>query len=392
MARQKPDVQAVIVAAGSSSRMGLGERKPFLRLGEVTVLEASCRALSRSKRVALISVVCHADDLERCEDLLARAQLPCPTRVCAGGAERTDSVRNGSATLFPGVRYLAVHDAARPAVAQEELERLFQAADEHGAALLGVWVRDTLKRVESNRAVETVPREGLFAAQTPQVFPAEKLREVLERAKQEGFQPTDESSLWERYVGPVHIVEGDARNLKLTYAKDLELVQRIMQSNDKQSSFRIGNGFDIHRLEEGRPCILGGVELPHPKGPVGHSDGDAVLHAITDALLGAAGLDDIGTLFPDTDPKFKGADSAMLLQEARAAVQAEGYSVINVDVVIATEGPRIAPHRKSMRARIAALLETDVNCINLKGKTLEGLGALAGGTGVAVQAVCLLAR
>ena len=155
---------------------------------------------------------------------------------------------------------------------------------------------------------------------------------------------------------------------------------------------RIGLGFDLHRLEPGRRCILGGVELPHPAGPLGHSDGDAVLHAIGDALLGAAGLDDLGTLFSDQDPRWQDADSASLLRECHERVSDAGFLVVNLDVVIATEGPRIAPHRAAMRARIAGLLGLDPARVNLKGKTLEGLGALAEGRAVAVQAVCLLCQ
>lgn len=155
---------------------------------------------------------------------------------------------------------------------------------------------------------------------------------------------------------------------------------------------RIGAGFDLHRLEAGRPCILGGVELPHPTGPAGHSDGDAVCHAIADAILGAAGLDDLGTLFPDDDAAFAGADSTILLAACVARVAEAGFGLVNVDVVIATEGPRIAPHRAAMRARLAEVLGVDVERVNVKGKSLEGLGALAGGAGVAVQASCLLAR
>ena len=153
---------------------------------------------------------------------------------------------------------------------------------------------------------------------------------------------------------------------------------------------RVGLGFDVHRLEEGRPCILGGVTIDHPMGPAGHSDGDAVLHAIIDALTGAAGLDDAGTLFPDTDETWKGADSAQLLEAVVGKVRAAGFQIGNVDVVIATEGPRIAPVRAAMRERIGALLGVDVGAVNVKGKTLEGLGALAEGRGVAVQAICLL--
>jgi len=155
---------------------------------------------------------------------------------------------------------------------------------------------------------------------------------------------------------------------------------------------RVGLGFDVHRLEAGRRCVLGGIELPHPTGPLGHSDGDAVLHAIADALLGAAGLDDLGTLFSDRDARWKDADSAQLLRECLARLHAAGWRVGNLDVVIATEGPRIAPHRAAMRARIAQLLDVAADAVNVKGKTLEGLGALAHGAGVAVQAVVLIER
>jgi len=155
-------------------------------------------------------------------------------------------------------------------------------------------------------------------------------------------------------------------------------------------SMRVGLGFDMHRLVAGRKCVLGGLELPHNAGPAGHSDGDAVLHAVTDAVLGAAGEDDLGTLFPDTDPHWKGADSAALLTAAMQLVHAAGFRVESLDIVIATEGPRIAPHRAAMRARLAELLDADPRAVNVKGKTLEGLGALAHGAGVAVQAVCLL--
>jgi len=156
------------------------------------------------------------------------------------------------------------------------------------------------------------------------------------------------------------------------------------------SGMRIGLGFDLHRLVEGRPCILGGIQFEHDHGPLGHSDGDAVLHAVSDALLGAAGLDDLGTLFPDTDPRWSGADSAELLSQALSKVQSTGFQVVNLDVVIATEGPRIAPRRAEMRARMARILGIDSDQVNVKGKTLEGMGALAGGSGVAVQAVILL--
>lgn len=154
---------------------------------------------------------------------------------------------------------------------------------------------------------------------------------------------------------------------------------------------RVGLGFDIHRLVAGRPCVLGGIAIEHPTGPLGHSDGDAVLHALADALLGAAGLEDLGTLFPDSDPRWKGADSRRLLAEVVARVRARGASIVNCDIVIATEGPRIARHRAAMRESLAGLLGVAIDAVNVKGKSVEGMGALAGGAGVAVQAVCLVA-
>jgi 2-C-methyl-D-erythritol 2,4-cyclodiphosphate synthase len=157
-------------------------------------------------------------------------------------------------------------------------------------------------------------------------------------------------------------------------------------------NLRVGTGFDLHRLVAGRRCVLGGVEIDHERGPLGHSDGDAVLHALCDALLGAAGLDDLGTLYSDRDPRWKGADSAALLADVVARLSAEGWRVVNADVVVATEGPRIAPHRAAMRARMAQLLGVAPEAVNVKGKSLEGLGALAHGAGVAVQAVCLIER
>jgi len=157
-------------------------------------------------------------------------------------------------------------------------------------------------------------------------------------------------------------------------------------------NLRVGTGFDLHRLVAGRRCVLGGVEIDHERGPLGHSDGDAVLHALADALLGAAGLDDLGTLYSDADPRWKDADSSALLADVLARLSAQGWRVVNADVVVATEGPRIAPHRAAMRARMAALLGVEPDAVNVKGKSLEGLGALARGAGVAVQAVCLIER
>jgi len=392
MSKAKARFQLVVVAAGRSRRMGEagGERKPFLPLAGATVLEQTCRALARSPRVGGLVVVSRAEDVARTERLLDEWAPELPHACVEGGAERTDSVRLGAEVELEGCTHIAVHDAARPCVSAEALERLFDAA-EQGAALLALPVADTLKReTQPGAAGETVPRQGLWSAQTPQVFPAERFRRLLRRARDEGFRPTDDAALWERYEGPVQLVPGDPTNLKITYPEDLAVAERIMRERTGAAGLRVGTGFDLHRLVEGRPCILGGVELPHDRGPAGHSDGDAVLHAVTDAVLGAAGLDDIGTLFPDTDERHRDAESGLLLRTAMERVAAAGWRVINMDIVIATEGPRIAPHREAMRASIAACLGVEPGQVNVKGKTLEGMGALAAGTGVAVHATCLL--
>jgi 2-C-methyl-D-erythritol 4-phosphate cytidylyltransferase/2-C-methyl-D-erythritol 2,4-cyclodiphosphate synthase len=370
---------------------GVAGRKAFLTLGGRTVLERACLALSESERIAGIVVVCHPEDVERTEALLRDCDLGKPTVVVEGGEERTDSVRNGAAVRLAGCEYIAVHDAARPSVSKASLERLFDAAEESGAALLALPVSDTLKRSDGDgAALETVSRRGLWAAQTPQVFPAERFRELLEQAARKDERPTDDAALWERHVGPVRLVEGEAANRKITYPEDLAVAERLLSGGAEKMSLRVGTGFDVHRLVEGRPCILAGVEIPHPSGPAGHSDGDAVLHAVTDAILGAAGMDDLGSLFPDDDPGLEGIASSEFLLRAQEELTRAGWRVVNVDVVIATEGPRIAPHRQEMRASIAGLLGIEVGLVNLKGKSVEGMGALAGGAGIAVQAICLL--
>ncbi len=394
-----PRALAVVVAAGNAQRMGnaSGVRKPFLDLSGATVLERACAALCEAPAVAEVVVVAHRDDLERARGLLRdRPGFAKVRAVLPGGVRRIDSVRIGASH---GARepapLVCVHDAARPLVSTRAVERVIEAAARDGAALLALPVRDTLQHSSDGaRAERTVDRSPLFAAQTPQVFERARFLECLERAAREDLDATDDAALWERYVGPVTLVPGERANLKITDPEDLELARSMVRRRTEGDSLgvRIGTGFDVHRLVQGRPCVLGGIELPHGSGPLGHSDGDAVLHALADALLGAAGLDDLGTLFPDSDAKWAGASSRAILADVVLRVRARGFRVVNADVVIATEGPRIAPHRPAMRASIAELLGVSTDAVNVKGKSLEGLGALAGGAGVAVQAVCLLAR
>jgi 2-C-methyl-D-erythritol 2,4-cyclodiphosphate synthase len=240
-----------------------------------------------------------------------------------------------------------------------------------------------------SRTVErTLDRESIYLAQTPQAF----RRAVLEAALASTADATDEAALAERAGFPVRLVDGDARNIKVTTADDMPLAEAIAAATSRSlaSAARIGTGYDLHKLVEGRPLILGGVTIPFERGPLGHSDGDAVCHAVTDAVLGAAAAGDIGRHFPDTDPQWKGASSLMLLEHAAAVLRARGFEVENVDATVILERPRLAPHLDAMRANIARALGIPADRISVKGKTNEGVGELGRGEAIAVHAVALL--
>jgi 2-C-methyl-D-erythritol 4-phosphate cytidylyltransferase/2-C-methyl-D-erythritol 2,4-cyclodiphosphate synthase len=261
------------------------------------------------------------------------------------------------------------------------------AAAAHGAALAAVKVTDTVKRGGAGGAVvETVPRDDLFLAQTPQAFRVDVLRAALAR----GADATDEATLVEQAGFPVHLVEGDPRNVKITTAGDLALAERLLER--AAPTFRVGNGYDLHRLVAERPLILGGVSIPFDRGLLGHSDADVVCHAVTDAVLGAAALGDIGRHFPDTDPRWKDADSVKLLAHASQLVRDAGWTIANVDVVVIAERPKLLPFVAQIRVNLAAALACDVDQVSVKGKTNEGVDATGTGEAIAAHAVALLQR
>jgi 2-C-methyl-D-erythritol 4-phosphate cytidylyltransferase/2-C-methyl-D-erythritol 2,4-cyclodiphosphate synthase len=270
------------------------------------------------------------------------------------------------------------------------IARIVDAAATDGAAIAALPAIDTVKRGDEQRLiVETVPRREIFLAQTPQAFRTAVLRDALACAEPSS-DATDEAALVERSGHPVRLVDGDPRNVKITTADDLALAERLLSPS--ASLFRIGTGYDLHRLVEGRRLILGGVAIPFDKGLAGHSDADAVCHAVTDALLGAAAAGDIGRHFPDTDPRWKDADSLMLLARAAEMVAAAGYSVVNVDVVVIAERPKLSPHVDAMCANLARVMGVAATQVGIKGKTNEGVGPIGAGESIAVHAVALLGR
>jgi 2-C-methyl-D-erythritol 4-phosphate cytidylyltransferase/2-C-methyl-D-erythritol 2,4-cyclodiphosphate synthase len=324
------------------------------------------------------------------EAYLQRYPAPKPLRVLpCGGATRQATVRNALAHLPDGVRLVAVHDAARPLVSPALLERLVATALQHGTAVPALPVQDTLKRSDDGRTVQaTVAREGLYRVQTPQVFRADWLINAHRRAAEEGFeQATDDAQLLERAGYPVHLVDGDPRNLKLTTPDDLSLLRLYAGEG---ALTRTGIGYDIHQLTEGRTLMLGGVAIDYPYGLQGHSDADVVLHAISDALLGAAALGDIGQHFPNSDPRWKDAPSLTLLQQVRTLLTQHGWQPLHIDAMALAEAPKLAPYIPEMRQRIAHTLGILPEQVSIKATTNEGMDAVGARRAIACYAVAAI--
>jgi 2-C-methyl-D-erythritol 4-phosphate cytidylyltransferase/2-C-methyl-D-erythritol 2,4-cyclodiphosphate synthase len=385
---------AVVPAAGSGSRLGAERPKQYLAIGAATLLERSVAALLECGWIERIVVVVSPDDTIAAT--LPGLVSPRVALEAVGGATRRASVLGGLLALEARHGVLAddwiwVHDAARPGVERASLERLREAlAGEPVGALLAMQVADTVKRGESDRALASVERDGLWLAQTPQVFPLGELRAALERH----HAVTDEASAIEASGRTPRLVPGSRRNFKVTTMDDLRAMRTALgiPTPDAEAPWRIGQGWDVHALVPGRPLVIGGVLVPHHSGLLGHSDADVLLHAIIDAMLGAAALGDIGRHFPDTDPRFAGADSRTLLREAAARVRGAGWSPVNVDCTVIAQSPRLAPHVPAMVETIAAVLGVPVPRVNVKAKTSERLGYAGRGEGISADAVVLLAR
>jgi 2-C-methyl-D-erythritol 4-phosphate cytidylyltransferase/2-C-methyl-D-erythritol 2,4-cyclodiphosphate synthase len=308
-------------------------------------------------------------------------------RIVQGGERRQDSVANAFARVSSRADVVVVHDAARPLVSRALIEHTVAVAAETGAAIAAIRAGDTVKRAAAGRILETLRRDEIVLAQTPQAFRVDVLRDALAS----GVEATDEAALAERAGHTVHVVDGDPRNIKITTPEDLAIAEYLLDGGSHEPGLRIGHGYDLHRLVAGGPLLLAGVTIPFAKGLSGHSDADAVCHAVTDAILGACGAGDIGGHFPDTDPAWKGADSLQLLARAVAIVRARGFSVVNVDVVVIAERPKILPHVPTMIANVAEALAVDASRVSIKGKTNEGVDAIGAGDAIAVHAVALLA-
>jgi 2-C-methyl-D-erythritol 4-phosphate cytidylyltransferase/2-C-methyl-D-erythritol 2,4-cyclodiphosphate synthase len=388
-------VAAIIAAGGRGVRFGADRPKQFLDIDGRSILEMSVAALAASDRIQEI-VVALPDEYVDAGAKAFKGRFERPLSFVTGGARRQDSVANAFAKASKNADVILIHDAARPFVTNDVIARTIDGAQAHGAAIAAVGVRDTVKQAgeetaDGSRLIRgTISRDTIFLAQTPQAF----RRDILARALTEGGEvdATDEAMLVERLGLPVRVVEGDPRNVKITTPDDLEKARLEGDGfSRRRLSMRVGNGYDLHRLVQGRPLILAGVTIPFELGLDGHSDADIVCHAVTDAILGAAGAGDIGRLFPDTDPQWKGADSIALLKGALAKVREAGYRVSNVDVTVIAQKPKLLPHLDAMRANLAAALDVDAGAVSVKGKTNEGVESMGRSESMACHAVALLA-
>ena len=371
-------VTAILVAAGASRRMGF-DKLSYRLPGGLTVLQASLRAFERHPRIKEIVLVAGAN-LEICRQLAETCSKPC--KAVSGGATRAESVRAGLAAATGDL--VAIHDAARPFVSETVITAAIEAAEQSGAAAPAVPVKDTVKVADgSGRVVSTPDRSTLFAVQTPQCFRRELYHRALEVVTGEKADlVTDDCSLFELAGLPVVLTPGEYANLKITTKEDLK----------GEGTMRIGHGYDVHRLVEGRKLILGGQDIPFELGLLGHSDADVLTHAVMDALLGAAGLGDIGKLFPDSDPAFAGISSLVLLDRVCDRLRAEGWQVGNMDATVVAQRPKLAGHIPQMRQNLALHMGVPQERVNVKATTEEGLGFTGTGQGMAAHAVALLER
>ena len=379
-------VTAIIAAGGSGTRLGADGPKQFLDLGGRPVLEHCVRALSDHPRISELIVVLPADAAASPPDWLSACAK---VRVVAGGARRQDSVANAFDTIAASDVVL-IHDAARPFVSADLISRSIDAAAAFGAAIAATRVSDTVKQVTPREGgpvvAGTIARDSIYLAQTPQAFRMDVLAKAVALGRS-GVAATDEAALAEETGHIVHVVEGDVENVKITTAADLARARARVTAG---LTPRAGTGYDLHRLVEGRPLVIGGVAIPFEKGALGHSDADVACHAASDAVLGAACLGDIGRHFPDTDPRWKGASSVELLRQAAALVREAGHEIVNVDVVVVLERPKIAPHLPAIRDGLAAALGIPAGRVSVKGKTNEGMDAIGRGEAIAAHAVALV--
>ncbi|WP_417908524.1 2-C-methyl-D-erythritol 4-phosphate cytidylyltransferase [Candidatus Electronema sp. PJ] len=389
--RPAPAVGIIIPAAGFGSRMGASIPKQFLVLAGEPVLVHTLRVFLEHPAVYTVVVVLPLEHLGSGSEQLLSCLNPILHQKLVftpGGATRQQSVRNGLQALPASIKRILVHDGARPLVTAEIIDRCLQGIDQHGAVIAAIPVKDTLKEVQHDMILRTVNREQLWQAQTPQGMERPLLEQAYRCADLTQFIGTDEAALLEHAGIPVTVVMGSEQNIKLTRPDDLRLAAKLLPQENRTTIMRIGHGFDAHRLVAGRKLILGGQEIPYHLGLDGHSDADVLVHALMDAILGALGEGDIGRHFPDSDEQYRGADSLQLLAHVMQLVRTHKMRLVNADITVICQQPKLAPYMPAMQNALCALCATEQ--INIKATTTEKMGYTGRGEGISTHAVVLL--
>ncbi len=374
----KRNVTAIITCAGSGARAGFGYNKLLKDLGGITPFEKTVGVFARVEKIDRIIITCSEADkdifIKKCNGLNAEADF------VIGGKTRTESVGNALALVGDGDAVL-IHDGARCFITRDIIEKCIDSVLEFGTGIVAIPSTDTVAETDGLGKIVKTERKNKYSVQTPQGFISGNLKKAYSMIK-EDEEFTDESGLYAKYIGFPKIVEGSPLNKKLTTPEDFTVAENIY----------VGTGFDLHVFEVGRKLILGGIEIPHGKGLLGHSDADVLTHAIMDAMLSASSLGDIGRHFPDTDPKYKGISSMKLLEEVVKIINKSGYKLKNVSSVIMAQKPKLAKFVDTIRANLANALCVDESCVGITCTTLEGIGTVGREEGIAVQSYCALIK
>ena len=380
----------IMAAGGSGSRMKTDINKIFLPLGGKTVIRRSLEAFSAFVDEVVLSV--RPEDQDRIQSEIELSGMTCPVSLVPGGATRQESVLNGlSSVSWEPEDIVLVHDAARCLIDRGTIMRVIESCRRFGSGIPAVPAVSTFKICdEAGTITGSVPRSSLFEIQTPQGFIGADLLRFSRKAYDCRYEVTDDSSIMEWAGIEVHTVAGSSGNMKLTTMEDYMSAERML--NAYSAAFRIGMGFDVHRIVDNRKLVLCGVEIPWEFGLLGHSDADVALHALMDAMLGADALGDIGMHFPDTDPQYKGISSVILLKKTAEILQRSGYTLVNADITIAAQKPKLMPYIPAMRECIARSLACDPDRISVKATTTEYLGFEGRMEGISARAVCMISK
>lgn len=377
-------VTILIAAAGRGERLGKGKNKTLIAIDDKPILAHTIDVFQNMDEISEIVIVTGKNEIDETNEIVRSFGFSKVKSVVCGGNTRQQSVMNGLNAVTGDI--VAIHDGARPFITPDIVRASIAAAKKHGAAVTCIPVTDTIKIAHDTAVKDTPKRSTLFAAQTPQSFETSLIRKAYENAAKHDLSLTDDASAVEALGKTVAITPGSAENIKITTAHDLEMAQ--MKSTKKTP--RIGYGIDVHKLTCDRKLILGGVEIPHKTGLLGHSDADVLLHAICDALLGAAACGDIGKHFPDTDEKYKSISSIKLLSHASNLICEMGFEISNIDATLTCQKPKLAPYIDKMRQNIADTCKIDISRINVKATTTEKLGYEGREEGITAHAVCVI--